>query len=470
MNSHRRLFVLAVVLAAAAVLAFGVYSASAQGFGHIAGTVTRSDGTTPIAGVTVKVWYLSGAAWVSGDTTTTDVTGHYDVDVTNPGPGYRVQFVGEPVGYVSEFYNNVSSGNPSGATAVTVNPVGSTTTVNASLNRSPWAVDIGVGTAVTKSVPLPGGGTATVVFDRVTAAGILLIRSTASPAAPSDGSFDFANQYWDVWFTGTFGSVSITLPYDPRLSDLRAKDLMVKRWADDSWEAVTVTGVNTTNHTITFSTSSLSSFAFAERTDVNKRTFISTASMLTPAYNTAATVVAKVLDGSGLFDYLGKPLAHKIVRVYTSRDGVTWKYLTTMSPYGTPGTYRAYVKPLYYGRTYVRLAFIDDGFNRAATSDRVTVLPKVYVSSLTIAASLTRTTTVSCVIKPNHPAGVTLELYRKVSSTRWSVTRIYGAASSAGKFSKRVTFTAGTWKIRVVARADSMHATSYGSYRTLYVR
>ncbi len=122
---------------------------------------------------------------------------------------------------------------------------------------------------------------------------------------------------------------------------------------------------------------------------LNTTTKISTASKIVPAYDTAATIVARVLDASGT------ALPHKLLSVEVSRDKLTWSAPVTMSAVsGKAGSYSARVKSISGKRTYVRVRFVGDDFNTTSRGDAV-MLPKVYLTSVSIAASRTRTTTVS---------------------------------------------------------------------------
>ncbi len=335
--------------------------------------------------------------------------------------------------------------------------------------ESSATVAAGEAVAVYLDVPVSGAATETVAiaFADVTSAGKVTVSKMTTPPGPSDGTFEFANGYWDISFTGAFSeNVTITVPYDPRLPKRRATNLMVKQWNGDGggWQdaAPPPLGVDTTTHAVTFAASALSSLALAERAGIDRGTRIRTTSTLVVPYRTSATVLARAIDASGGL------LPGKLLVVATSRDRRTWGLPKVMwAGAGKPGSYVDRVSPISGGRTFVRVTFVGDEFN-TASSAIVTVKPKVYVTWPHIAASATRTTKVSGTIKPAHRAAVVLEMQRKVGR-KWATRRIYLRTTTAGRWAKRLTFTPGTWRLRAIATADALHALSASQWRTLHV-
>ncbi len=339
--------------------------------------------------------------------------------------------------------------------AVTV-PVG-----EGSVNVAP-----GANVAASVNVPVAAGGTLPVkaAFSSVTKAGKLRITRALTPPHPADPDFEFVNQYFDISFDGTFvGAVTVTLPYDAAMSDARARNLKLKHWKNNGWEDVPIT-VDLVRHTITASVASLSPVALAERPGVNTTTRVVTPSKLAPGYGRAAVVVARLVDASGT------ALPHKAIKVEVSRNRIAWSASATMTPVrGKAGSYSIGLATIGGGRTYVRVRFAADDFNQASSAV-VTVLPQVDLTAVNVAASLTRTTTLSGSIRPAHRAAVTVELRRQISRTKWSTKRVSLKTNAAGKWSARMTFTPGTWKLRVVAPTDASHSASASQYRVLYVR
>jgi len=331
------------------------------------------------------------------------------------------------------------------------------------------SVSIPSGTGVTRAmdVPVPYGTVPVrLAFLNVSAPGMLTVTRTESSPSSASGNAGtgFLGQYFNISFDGAFvGAVTVTLPYDPAMSDARARNLKLKHWMNNGWEDVPIT-VDLVRHTVTASLTSLSPLALAEPPGVNTTTRVVTASKLAPGYGRAAVVVARLVDASGT------ALPRKVVKVEVSRDRIAWSASATMTPVrDKAGSYSIGLATIAGGRTYVRVRFAADDFNQASSAV-VTVLPQVDLSAVNVAASLTRTTTLSGSIKPTHRAAVTLELLRQISRTKWSMKRVSLKTNAAGKWSTRMTFTPGTWKLRVVAPADASHSASASLYRILYVR
>jgi len=175
-------------------------------------------------------------------------------------------------------------------------------------------------------------------------------------------------------------------------------------------------------------------------------------------------VVARLVDASGT------ALPRKVVKVEVSRNKIAWSASATMTAVRDKGgSYSISLAPIAAGRTYVRVRFVADAFNQASSAI-LTILPQVNLTAPNVAASLTRTTTLSGSIGPAHRAAVTIELLRQISRNKWSTRRVGLRTTSTGKWSTRMTFTPGTWKLRVVAPADAAHSASVSQYRILYVR
>jgi hypothetical protein len=110
--------------------------ASVRG-GTIEGTVTRSDGLTPIAGVNVQLYdeviypWGSNYEFVSGGYT--DASGNYSFSGLTAG-NYRLEFIDWSGNYARETYNNVYQTPWSAGTIVSVSDSGTTNGVNVSLD------------------------------------------------------------------------------------------------------------------------------------------------------------------------------------------------------------------------------------------------------------------------------------------------------------------------------------------------
>ncbi|TLM76662.1 MAG: fibronectin type III domain-containing protein, partial [Actinobacteria bacterium] len=105
--------------------------------------------------------------------------------------------------------------------------------------------------------------TATVTIENVTKPGTLTVVWSENPPKKAQPEFMFANEYYDVSFTGTYdGRIIVTLPYDPRWPDAMALNFQLKHFANGKWEDVPVT-VDLVHHTVTGVVTSLSPFAHA---------------------------------------------------------------------------------------------------------------------------------------------------------------------------------------------------------------
>ena len=342
-------------------------------------------------------------------------------------------------------------------------PKGASLDVQLPTGHASAAIPVGSLATTTVVVPMSGGEQVPVVVSMldVSKAGTLTVAAAPTPPhAPGEGAA-FLNQYFDISFDGSFLSATVTLPYDVRLPDARARDLKIEHWRNGAWQDATVVGVDTAKHTVTYTTKSFSSFGLAEPLGVDTSTEITTTPLIVPAYNATATVVAQVLDASGA------ALPDKKVTIEASRDKATWTAVAASAVPGKPGSYSASVKPISGVRTYLRVRFTGDDFNLPSTGT-ATMIPKVYLAAVGIAASRTRTTVVSGSISPRHTAAITLDMRHKIGKT-WVTRRVNVKANSTGKWSARVTFTPGTWRLRATAPADSGHSASVGMFRTLYV-
>ena len=76
--------------------------------GKIAGTVTRSDGSTPVEGIYVDAYSWSGGEWVFGQSDTTDAWGRYMIGGLSGGT-YRVRFSAGADGYLYEVYDDAAN-------------------------------------------------------------------------------------------------------------------------------------------------------------------------------------------------------------------------------------------------------------------------------------------------------------------------------------------------------------------------
>jgi 5-hydroxyisourate hydrolase-like protein (transthyretin family) len=98
---------------------------------HIAGTVTGTNGVTPLAGIGVSAYRVSGADWEWMGSASTDSAGRYDVGGLSTGR-YAVGFYSPDGRYLDEWYDNRTDWES--ASTVTVSTVTTVDNINASLN------------------------------------------------------------------------------------------------------------------------------------------------------------------------------------------------------------------------------------------------------------------------------------------------------------------------------------------------
>ena len=112
----------------------GINASLEQG-GHISGTVTAPDGTTPLQNIDVYVyqWDAANSWWDCYDSASTDASGNYDIGGL-PSGTYRVQFWDWNGTYLTECYDNQP--DLDSATDITVNAPTNTAGINASLEQA----------------------------------------------------------------------------------------------------------------------------------------------------------------------------------------------------------------------------------------------------------------------------------------------------------------------------------------------
>lgn len=116
---------------------------------HLVGTVTETNGTTPIVDVYVGAYRQNGADWDWTASDRTDGSGKYDVGGLPTG-SYRIEFWTDDR-YATEYYNNKT--NWEAADAVVVSTITTVSNINASLAPAPAAA----GNRIAGTVTGPGG-------------------------------------------------------------------------------------------------------------------------------------------------------------------------------------------------------------------------------------------------------------------------------------------------------------------------
>jgi 5-hydroxyisourate hydrolase-like protein (transthyretin family)/uncharacterized protein YegP (UPF0339 family) len=119
--------------------------------GHITGTVTGSDGTTPLQDIDVNAyqWNAANARWEYINDASTDASGNFDIGGLASGT-YRVGFQDLNDTYLSEWYDNQT--DLDSATDIVVNAPATTSGINAALE--PGGHITGIVTGLDGTTPL----------------------------------------------------------------------------------------------------------------------------------------------------------------------------------------------------------------------------------------------------------------------------------------------------------------------------
>ena len=178
---------------------------------------------------------------------------------------------------------------------------------------------------------------------------------------------------------------------------------------------------------------------------------------------------------TGTLQSSGSPVAGQMVTVESSPDGVSWTPVTTIT--SASGAYPYAALPI--DKTRYRMSFAGTVAIPAATSNVVTVTPRVFLGTPTAPTSVRHRTTFAVygALKPRHTAGahsVVLEAYKRVSG-KWvlkKTVRTTNADFSTYTRYKVKTWlpSAGSWRLRAVAPADALHALTKSSYRSVTVK
>lgn len=108
--------------------------------------------------------------------------------------------------------------------------------------------------------------------------------------------------------------------------------------------------------------------------------------------------------------------------------------------------------------------------------DIITITPKAYLSVTRPTTSVTagRAFTTGGLLKPAHAAAaghVIVGAYRKTASGSWAYYRSWRATVTDGAWSASVALpTRGSWRLRAVVAADTLHARTYSPLRYVTVR
>jgi len=328
-------------------------------------------------------------------------------------------------------------------------------------------------------VPVPGYGTIDIQLTNVTSPGVVQVTLTEKPPRNADPEFKFMGMYFDIDFSGELGAsgaFTLAMPYDPAIPDARAKKIKIKHWTNGGWETINPIQVNLVDHTITFTVTSLSPFAFAEAADVNLTTTlvagfgaaVDTRGELTVGFGKTATLVGKLRDATGA-GISGKSV---IVERYDYALK-TWIKVGKASAGAGAGEYRYTVKSYRDSRTPFRMRFAPDAYNTGSASANRTLMPKTSVRTPIAPKTMSRTKRykVHGSLKPKHTAStypVRIYKWRKTSTGKWkSYGYVKAKAYNDGaytKYSVKLRLSKpGKWRLRAYTPKDSLHAATWSS-------
>ncbi len=212
--------------------------------------------------------------------TTTTLAPNADSQSEYPNPTYITLQATTDTGYsVSYTYYTIDNGSQQTYSApFTVSGASMSHTItywsvdNTGLEETPHKSQTFTISSTAIDTPVPAGqnqtvtiGNATLTFSDVTTAGYVVQTTSsnnAGGALPSE--YKLLGTYYDLTTTASYsGSITVTMSYDP--ADVKNQNNL-KLWHFDgtTWHDIT-TAVDTVNHTITGTTSSLSPFAIGEK-------------------------------------------------------------------------------------------------------------------------------------------------------------------------------------------------------------
>lgn len=320
-------------------------------------------------------------------------------------------------------------------------------------------VPVPVGGSVLVTVPVPAGGvsgsgSASVLFSNVTSAGVVKLVRLGAPPVAAPGGLRFLGDHYDLTFTGAFtGTIQVRLPFDPRIPAGRAGALGVQHWTGSAWETVPVT-VDTTNHTITLTLTSLSPLSVTEPATANTVATLTSLSAYFPVYGRASNVTVRLADAAN------ESLDGFTVQLQRFAGG-QWTTVATMTPVaGLPGAYRAAAAPVGGVRTLFRATLVANALYTAADKP-FAVVPQAKLS--TPKASTTRPRAnrvfyVSGSIAPKGRISGRLEVQKLVRGRWVSQASIAFTTATNGAYRKAVKLKAGTYRMRAVYGANTATA------------
>lgn len=368
---------------------------------------------------------------------------------------FRVRAI-DVAGNASEFSPLSSISVPTSGSTETI-PVGQSVSTNLSVpvyqeNRDRDQHQNGDGDALM--------ATATVTITGVTRPGQLIVTWADSPPKAADPTFKFVNDYYDVTFTGTFrGTVTVTLPYDPRMPDARALNLQLAHFVNGKWEKAETT-VDLANYTLTATVTSLSPIVPIEPAGVDTSTSLIAARPPAVIAGRPVVLTARLTDASGT------PLPGFTVLLERRRDS-TWTAVATATPVaGRLGSYAATNTPASSGPTMYRFRFAGEGeLFSGATSAEIRVLPMAALR----AAVTPGFRSAAFAVRISPPHGTTTVVVQKGVGSGYRGAGSLKLRTTRGRGVGRLPLPPGRYRFRAV-HADLTHTRSTTAWRTFAIR
>lgn len=320
-------------------------------------------------------------------------------------------------------------------------------------------------TSATVSVPAALGFSVAqvgVAFDSIGTDGALkVVRTPTLPAPFADARA--LTPGWGLLFDGAHtGSVSVTVPVDPRLPEWRRAGLTAACFDGGQWASVP-SAFDSPTASVSLTLPGTVPFVLAENPDVDSSTSLgldTTGSALAPDYGRSARISVRLTDVTGY------PLAGRAVSLHT---GAGSRISAFSEVPGASGTYSA-VAPLVRSKTTFSVRFADDAIN-SASSIAVGVTPKVALSiSAPTYVRRYRRFVVGGSIKPAHgSASVKIQAAKKGSDGVYRVSKTFWSTTSTTTVRKTVSLGPGRWRLRLL-HADWAHASSTSRWTYLTVK
>jgi hypothetical protein len=187
----------------------------------------------------------------------------------------------------------------------------------------------------------------------------------------------------------------------------------------------------------------------------------------TLGYGKAFRVAGTLKDGAA-------PLRGRQVTLLAAAPGKGFAATPLKATTNASGSFSFDVKPA--SKTSYKVSFAgDSAYTGTTCAAYVTATPKVSLAKPSAKRTKARTYTVSGSLKPAHSKGSTkvVRIYKEIKVGKKWVKKGYVKAklTTTTKYSAKVKFPKkGTWRLKAVAPADSLHAKTETKYKTVKVK